>query len=156
MKVNATMLGIAVCCSVLQCVAVCCSVFQRVAVWCSVLQFGSSPSCTRNETGTIERNVVIITTFKKKNPKKVFETVTIERNVVMITTAGISNRVCCSGLQCVAACCSVQQCVTTAGVSNRGSSRERNGYYELKLESTREKIRANTASSKSTTPCLIK
>ena len=30
--------GVAVCCSVLQCVEVCCSVLQCVAVCCSVLQ----------------------------------------------------------------------------------------------------------------------
>jgi len=33
-----TGVGVAVCCSVLQCVAVCCSVLQCVAVCCSVLQ----------------------------------------------------------------------------------------------------------------------
>ena len=35
---SATLSGVAVCCSVLQCVAVCCSVLQCVAVCCSVLQ----------------------------------------------------------------------------------------------------------------------
>jgi len=38
--------GVAVCCSVLQCVAVCCGVLQCVAVCCSVLQCASVLQCT--------------------------------------------------------------------------------------------------------------
>jgi len=34
-----TCVGVAVCCSVLQCAAAWCSVLWRVAAWCSVLQY---------------------------------------------------------------------------------------------------------------------
>ena len=77
----------------LQCVAACCSVLQRVAACCSVLQCSAiARHC----------HIWLFCTYVGL----------FCGNVGLFTIAGdcrMAHRVCCSVLQCVAACCSVLQ-----------------------------------------------
>ena len=86
---------VVVCCSALQCVAVCCSVLQCVAVCCSVLSALSLLLC------------VAVCCMYHSLSALILGPVIVE-NAVCDSAVAVLLQV---GLQCVAACCSVLQCI---------------------------------------------
>jgi len=105
---------VAVCCSVLHCVAACCSVMRRVAVCCSVLQ------CVAVCCSVLQLNREVCASKVSS-----FVLVGVWFGVLRVCCSVLQSvadlpdkevfallcfvAVCCSALQCVAACCKVSE-----------------------------------------------
>ena len=114
--------GVAVCCSVLQCVAVCCSVLQYVVVCCSVLQcvavccslpwvLPSVSLTTTSRCCSVLQCVAVRCSPAGVSPSVSLCRWKIQGGFVVCCSMLLCGAVCCSVLHCVAVCCSVLQCV---------------------------------------------
>ena len=110
-----SLIQVAVCCSVLQCVAVCCRVLQSVAVCCSVLQC-VAVCCSVLQCVAVCRHQEIVA---RALPRELDPgTAPVARSpcsawqcVAMCCSVWQCVAVCCSVFQCVIVCCSIWQCV---------------------------------------------
>jgi len=92
---------VAVCCSVLQCVAVCCSVLQYVAVCCSVLQRVAVFFLIESNLLPEEHTATYCKTLQ--HTAKHCNTLDILKYQLYIICQCVAAK--CSMLQCVAVCC---------------------------------------------------